>query len=87
MSESHMEVKRWQQLSLLNDECYELTLKVGLIPSEEHVQFQFEVTDPRTGELIELESRWHCHTNDYGPSLGQFVRLLSDAIADRSGPF
>lgn len=87
MTEHHDDVKRWHQLSLLNDECYELTLKVGLVPSNDHMQIQFEVTDPRNDDLILLESRWHVSAWNHSSALDHFINRLRDQITDLSGPF
>jgi hypothetical protein len=87
MPEVSTEVKRWHQLSLLSDECFELVLRVGLVPCEDHMQIQLQVTDPRTDDLVSLESRWHVSAWDHSSVLDHFIARLREQITDLSGPF
>lgn len=42
----------WYQQQLTPSEVYEINLRVGAIPSTDHVQWLVEVKDPLTGVLI-----------------------------------
>lgn len=49
----------WWQEALLKPEVVEATLKVGLIPSQDHAQLWWEIKDPTTAVLIASASVPH----------------------------
>lgn len=59
MSDAADDVNQWEQLSLLPEFALELTLKLGVIPSHDHVQVQVEMSSPTDGKLLALWSLPH----------------------------
>lgn len=76
-----------EQLSLLGDEAHELTIRVGIVNPAGHLQWQYEVRNVITDELVELRSRpsadWR---RDEVELLGLFAELVRQ-IEDRLSPF
>jgi len=80
-------VKHPVQLDLLGEEVLEITLRVGVIHAFDHAQFQLEVIDARTGELIECASRHHVGLDDAMSELSDWIQRLQEAVWDATGPF
>lgn len=49
----------WYQQALTPSDVFEATIKVGVIPSADHVQTYWEVKDPLTGVLLAAGSVHH----------------------------
>lgn len=74
----------WYQQSLTPPEVYEITVKVGLIPSTDHAQVWWEVADPTTRVLIGSGSHHHCTIAQALPvlevQLEKLVRLVDGLV-------
>lgn len=87
MRETSVQVKNWEQLSLIDDRVYEVTLKVGIVAETDHVQLQLEAKDPRTDHLIELQSQWDVDIHSRTSALDAYIARLRSLIMELSGPF
>lgn len=47
----------WTQTLLYPPTVAEMRLRVGMIPSEDHLRWQIELLDPQTGEMLAMISR------------------------------
>lgn len=54
----------WVQQLFFPPDAAEATLRVGYIPSTNHLQVQVEVFDPQTKELLGMSSNPHIHVVD-----------------------
>lgn len=77
----------WYQQTLTSPEVLEVNIRVGVIPSVDHVQVLAEMKDPRTGVLL---AQW---SSPHGTMHG-LSRLLDNArgrvdawLADAVEPF
>ena len=77
----------WEQTMLLVPEVLELTLRVGLVVSTEHAQFQLEVMDPSTQELVALVARPHVKFGDVDGVLRVLLGELTEFVEKWTGPF
>ena len=46
----------WRQTTLMPPPVLEMRLRVGLLPSEDHLRWQVEAMDPLTKELLAMHS-------------------------------
>lgn len=60
----------------------ELTLRFGLIVEEGHGQWQLEVRNPLTGELLGMASRPHFDLANLSPECSRAVLRLRDAARE-----
>lgn len=51
----------WQQLGLFEPDCFEVRMRIGVVPAGNHVQVLVEALDPRTKELFAMSSIPHHH--------------------------
>lgn len=65
----------------------EMVLKLGLVLSENHGQWQLEVRDASGGELLAMHSKHHFHLGDWYSALQDVGRLLSDSLGAYIDPF
>lgn len=68
----------------------EITLRVGFVTSSQHGQWQLEVRNPVSGELLAMFSRPHFDMSNLGPEAARMVLRVSEAMraavgADGSG--
>ena len=87
MTEPDFQVNNPHQLSLVDEEVYEIVLRVGVIRGSDHAQFQLDVTEAHTGELISCSSRLHVSLDQVAEELTQWQRRLKSAIWEHTGPF
>lgn len=87
MDESSPRVNLPEQLNLLGDQAYELTLRVGLIPLADHMQLAIEIREVKSAALIHLESRPHISAYDHAEHLDEWFGKLRGLIAELSSPF
>lgn len=80
-------VNAWEQLSLIPGEVYEITLRVGIVVSEEHCQLQMDWVDPSSGDLIGMLSHPHIPFHRVADSLDLYVERLRRLVHDLTGPF
>jgi len=81
------EVKHPVQLDLLGEEVLEITLRVGVIHAFDHVQFQLDVVDARTEELISCAARHHVTLEEAMSELSEWIQRLQEELWDSVGPF
>ena len=77
----------WKQLTLLSPEVLELTLKVGLVLSTEHAQFELEIRDPSSDSLVGLVSRPHVNFDGVDTALLAIFGELEEFVRTWTGPF
>lgn len=58
----------------------EITLRVGIVTSSSHGQWQLEVRSPVTGELLSMVSRPHFDVDNLGPEAARMVLRVSEAM-------
>lgn len=87
MNEAVTHVKSWEQLSLTGDEVYEITARIGIVRDAAHVQYQLELRNPVTDELIELWSLPARHPETLDKDCAALGRELSRIMWERTGPF
>lgn len=78
---------KWAQLSMLPPPVVEITLKVGVIRTEDHVQAQIEVIDATTGGLIGLVSWPHFSLPDFEERMREIGQSLTETLREHTGPF
>jgi len=61
-------------------EAVEITIRVGLVPSSDHVQVQIEATDPETGELLAMRSVPHRPRRSLGPELARALNYVTQLV-------
>lgn len=81
------EVKAWEQLLLVEPVATELTLRVGIVPESEHLQFQIEMTDASSGELLALQSWPHVRFCDVDRGFARACEAIAQHLRDRTAPF
>ena len=77
----------WEQLRLLPDEVIEATLRIGVVIEADHLQWQLDVRDPRSGDLISMQSRPVVSTSNWLPELTLMVSELHKLLGDTIEPF
>lgn len=87
MPELDFHVNNPQQLTLTDDAVFEVILRVGIIPSSDHAQFQFEVIDSLTGQPLEIRARHHVSCSEVPTELSDWVQLLREKLWELTGPF
>lgn len=87
MTTPDFHVKHPVQLDLAGEEVVEIVLRVGIIHAFDHAQFQLDVTDARTGELISCAARHHVKLDDAMAELSDWVQRLQEEVWDCTGPF
>lgn len=61
-------------------EVTQITIRVGIVPSSNHGQWQLERFNPVTGELLDMASKHHFHLDAYGPEAARLVLRISEMI-------
>lgn len=87
MTISPVEVNSWEQLQLFPSPTYEITLRYGVVADVDHVQWQLEVRDPATGELLSMKSVWTTTVRLAEARLSNVLRLMEDEVRFRLPPF
>lgn len=87
MLKPDFQVKHPVQLQLAGAEVLEITLRVGVIRALDHVQFQLDLVDASTGELISCASRHHVGLDDAMSELSDWVRVLEVEVWAETAPF
>jgi len=65
----------------------ELTIRVGMLPAENHGQWQYELRAPDTGELLELGSKHHYHLGDFLEEVERLAQVVVHVHNAYGGPF
>lgn len=87
MNDRGTAVNSWEQLTMLQPEVYEITLRVGCVPMEDHYQLQLEWKDAKTDDLLGVESRHHVGDLGLDSSLDHFLARLRAVIESARSPF
>ncbi len=77
----------WYQQALTPAEVLELNIRIGVIPSQDHLQVLVELKDPRTGILIGQWSRPHIAMREQGDAIEWALVKARAALADHTEPF
>jgi hypothetical protein len=77
----------WYQQSLMPPEVYEFNLRIGVVPSTDHVQWMVEVKDPMTGVLIGQASGPHASYTRLLEAVDSACARLRDLVASELEPF
>lgn len=77
----------WYQQALTPAEVLEMNIRVGSIPSQDHVQALVELKDPTTGVMLGQWSRPHATMRDLPDLLAWALRVAQQALEDRAEPF
>lgn len=77
----------WWQQTLTPVEVVEFTLKLGVVPSADHVQWWIESKDPTTGILIGQASYPHGVMARLPHIVDEACRRLATEVHNRVDPF
>jgi len=77
----------WQQLGLFGPDVVQLTLRVGIVPSSDHCQFQVEAATAGGRDLIAMVSMPHRSLADAADGLSEAVAELAQLVHEYTGPF
>lgn len=77
----------WYQQALTPPEVFELNIRIGVIPSQDHVQALVELKDPMTGVLIGQWSWPHTTLRRQADAIDWAAEKARAALADQSEPF
>lgn len=80
-------VKGWEQLQITSSGAYELTLRVGVMPYDDHVQIELEILDAVSGELLTLRSAPHRRLDGLSALLAEWTADLTEATLKAAEPF
>lgn len=81
------DVKTWHQMSMINASAVRITLSVGIMGEDDHAQFQIEVRDSRTNDLLAMGSRHHVPVEHAVEELAAWQTKLTEFVDFYSGPF
>ena len=77
----------WYQQALTPPQVIQATLRVGWIPSENHLQWHIDVQDPTTSVLIAQESSPHVGNNNVRALLEECSRRMLRLLEETAEPF
>lgn len=77
----------WYQDALISPEVREVRLRVGLIPSTDHVQVMAEMLDPMTGVLLAQWSCPHGTMHSLPRMLDRARSKIDEWLGDAAEPF
>jgi hypothetical protein len=77
----------WYQQALTPPEVLEGNLRIGWIPSTDHVQVLVELKDPVTGIMIAQESCPSARTRDISRLLEEYAGRLALLLEEHGEPF
>lgn len=77
----------WYQQALTPPDVLEVNLRVGLIPSQDHLQVLAEMKDPTTGVLVAQWSMPHTTMRELPRALERAVEKIDGWLADACEPF
>lgn len=80
-------VNGWEQTRLINPDVFQITLQIGLLPPENHYQWQIEVENPVSGELLACWSRPHFNLDAMPTEIAAMVEALRAWIDVATDPF
>ena len=77
----------WEQASMFKGQSTEITLRIGVVPDGDHLQFQVEAMDLGNGELIAMTSMAHCNGDRALEIFDRFVDATRDLMTGALDPF
>lgn len=77
----------WYQQQLTPPDVLELNVRIGVIPSQDHIQVLVELKDPVTGVLLGQWSRPHGALREQGAFVEWALDKAREALADQTEPF
>jgi len=80
-------VNAWEQTSLFPSEVVEMTLKVGMIPGNDHCQVEVETVDRHDGAVLALWSIHHAKMVNLHRVVALAVEEVNRSVNAYSGPF
>jgi hypothetical protein len=87
MTDQDPVVNGWAQLNMFPRDVYEITLRIGVMPQEDHCQLQLEVTEQPGDKLIGLYSRHHCPIDEIWAHTAVFSAKVVEEIERVLDPF
>nr|CRY97357.1 hypothetical protein [uncultured prokaryote] len=73
--------------TMLPDRVWTITLQIGIMPDDDHTQFQLEVINSRTGEIRELASIPHSPVHVSRDNLDRMIEQCVKVFDRMTGPF
>lgn len=80
-------MSQWYQQALTPPVVIECNIRIGMIPSDDHVQVLTEVKDPTTGVLLAQWSRPHCGLRSLDEAIADAARHALAQCREAVGPF
>lgn len=77
----------WYQQHLTPPDVLELHIRIGVVPSADHVQVLVELKDPTTGILTGQWSLPHTSVREQGDAIEWALVKARAALADHTEPF
>lgn len=87
MADSTVDVNGWEQLRLISPDVFEITVKFGAIPLENHYQWEIEVEDPTGPQLLAVWSRPHFTLDNIPAELAAIAEALAAWVDVATDPF
>lgn len=82
-----MSDSEWFQEVLVTPEVREVNIRIGVVPSQDHVQVLAEMKDPMNGVLLAQWSRPHAPMRDVERAIADATARAVAWIEDASEPF
>lgn len=82
LSQPHAVDLSWRQEALFPPLMVEGTLRLGVVPADDHLRWQIEVSDPATKELIAMQSAWGRSLRGTQVLTAEPVNRLEQLLAD-----
>lgn len=86
MADRDIFVDSWQMRLFDEHPVWEATLRIGLIPTHDHVQMQIEVHDPRSKVLAAMKSWPHVQPDALPQLVDRAMSDLAHALAQVGVP-
>lgn len=80
-------MQNWYQQALTPPEVIECNVRIGVIPTEDHVQVLVELKDPTTGVLVGQWSRPHAPLRELLDAVEWAAVKARAALTDHCEPF
>ena len=77
----------WAQLSLLDPDVFEITLRIGVVPEADHLQWQLDVRDPSSSALLGMVSSPAQSASRWQNAVTAIERELREKLGHRIDPF
>ena len=77
----------FEQQRMFKGQSTEITLRIGVVPDGDHVQFQVEAMDLGNGDLIAMTSMAHATSERADEIFSRFVDATRDLMHGALDPF